>query len=943
METMLEHQPNPSSPRRRRGQALAEFALTLPILLLMLFGIIEFARIFQAWVTLQNAARTAARYAITGQFNPDDLEAIADTFALNEGDAAAAADPNTRINMCTEGDHRGLQAIAYGQYTPVGAGDYENIFANHWDGLDCEPGKEEHQGLVNDLARIQSIRDQARVGAAGLDIRMWDEEAYAMEGDPSEGTFVRWQNDDQPGWFHVFVCSSRPTLRDEDEPDVERYNRNYDDLLCTVQEWRGTPPSNPDGTTPPNPYTDPAESVDNNGALQWDAGGPGDAVDIIVTFNHPLITPLPLPAYVTLQARRTMINEAFRTSRVVNLPPVLALPTEEPSVTFTASMTSTASETPEATFTHTPTHTPTQTGTPTATSTPDCTLISITNVSFSGSYLQASIRNDNPSPLDLEGVRLEWSKHALYPNMYTDRMVWNTRTFWDGTDATPPTIANKYPSSETEPTWNSATSTQLGANSTGVWQARFGNGPSNLSTYYNQPDFTGTTWYFSNGCMLQIDDDAPTPNPEDPTETPPPDCGDYRMNFEAFWPHGVVQFNVLNTGGTPIQITGIDVSWVYYFNGMNLNFIQIGGSNAFDPVGVRVWEGDDTGTTLGEITHTLTGSLGTEPTWLINATINPGDSAYLWLDFDATSDSLDDRGAHDYDFNGITLAFDNGCEVQPRPIASPVPAICGDGSRNQSSEQCDDGNTNNNDSCKNDCTYQCGDNSVNSAAGETCDDGNRNNNDGCSSTCQLEICGDGIRQSGEECDEGSNNGSSSSTCDSSCQLKCGNGTVDSGEQCDDGNSVNTDQCNNSCQRTYCGNGYKDNDPYNSDGFKEECDHGSRNGRPGDSCSVNCTLVEPVCGNGYREDGEQCDDGNTSNGDGCSSTCQVEPRCGDGSVNQPSEQCDPPNGSTCSSSCQIIDTGPVCGNGSVESGEECDPPNGTTCSSSCQIIICADCG
>ena len=32
---------------------------------------------------------------------------------------------------------------------------------------------------------------------------------------------------------------------------------------------------------------------------------------------------------------------------------------------------------------------------------------------------------------------------------------------------------------------------------------------------------------------------------------------------------------------------------------------------------------------------------------------------------------------------------------------------------------------------------------------------------------------------------------------------------------------------------------------------------------------------PVCGNGLKEVGEQCDDGNLVNGDGCSSKCTLE--------------------------------------------------------------------
>jgi hypothetical protein len=51
---------------RQKGQTMVEFALILPILLLVIFIIIESGRMFQAYITVQHAAREGARYAVTG-------------------------------------------------------------------------------------------------------------------------------------------------------------------------------------------------------------------------------------------------------------------------------------------------------------------------------------------------------------------------------------------------------------------------------------------------------------------------------------------------------------------------------------------------------------------------------------------------------------------------------------------------------------------------------------------------------------------------------------------------------------------------------------------------------------------------------------------------------------------------------------------------------------
>jgi hypothetical protein len=53
-----------------QGQALVEFALIAIVLLMIVFLIVEASRILWAWITVQNAARSGARYAVTGNFEP---------------------------------------------------------------------------------------------------------------------------------------------------------------------------------------------------------------------------------------------------------------------------------------------------------------------------------------------------------------------------------------------------------------------------------------------------------------------------------------------------------------------------------------------------------------------------------------------------------------------------------------------------------------------------------------------------------------------------------------------------------------------------------------------------------------------------------------------------------------------------------------------------------
>ncbi|WP_066258703.1 TadE/TadG family type IV pilus assembly protein [Neobacillus drentensis] len=55
--------------KSEKGQSLVEFALILPLFLMLLFGIVDFGRAFHAYLTIDHAGREAARAASIGKDN----------------------------------------------------------------------------------------------------------------------------------------------------------------------------------------------------------------------------------------------------------------------------------------------------------------------------------------------------------------------------------------------------------------------------------------------------------------------------------------------------------------------------------------------------------------------------------------------------------------------------------------------------------------------------------------------------------------------------------------------------------------------------------------------------------------------------------------------------------------------------------------------------------
>ncbi len=85
--------------QRDRGQSLVEFVLVLPILLVMIFGIIEFANAWRTAQLLTNTAREVARQAILPNAVYGDVRDTANSRLTSAGLDVSKA--NILVGMCT--------------------------------------------------------------------------------------------------------------------------------------------------------------------------------------------------------------------------------------------------------------------------------------------------------------------------------------------------------------------------------------------------------------------------------------------------------------------------------------------------------------------------------------------------------------------------------------------------------------------------------------------------------------------------------------------------------------------------------------------------------------------------------------------------------------------------------------------------------------------------
>ncbi len=449
--------------RVQRAQGMLEFALALPVLLLLIFGVIEFARILSAWLSVENGARFGIRYAVTGEFELSYCTAAGSALGLSADDLADG-----------QADCR----------VPAWVGNNEI--------------KESH--LV-DWARLPSIRETATDMALALAI-----DPAALQGEPR--------------FFKVTVCSSRDANANGD-PDFVLHEAN-------------TPEFRPAHCTPSD-----------------DPGAPGDRVTVVVDFNHPLILPFISNIWpqIHLTSRRDGVVERFRTSRVINLPMDIVLPTFTPTVSPT------------------PTQTPTPTITPTPTPVPDCSLYSIGEFSIhGGAEVSTSLNNtaaDNPH---ITRFSFNWAyaenmgNVRNYSNLYTDWLAVGGYTVWGNgaNDLSSPTDTG----AESVFTWTGPVNFPAGSSLN--YRADLDNQWPEFGADMAGGDF-GLTMYLDNGCVISR---SPAIRP---IVTPTPDCSLLTL-ASAQVANGYFQLRVRNNNAATAYLIDSTlvwpVTWGMYFNEM---------------------------------------------------------------------------------------------------------------------------------------------------------------------------------------------------------------------------------------------------------------------------------------------------------------------------------------------------------------------------------------
>jgi hypothetical protein len=119
---LLRTAPNERGPRRARAGAIVEFAAVLPLLVTVLFGIIEYGWVFMARQTLQHAAREGCRISVL-KTSSDYDDYYAARMRIHDVLATAGLEEDCTVIMTHADDFNAEEEVElrvpYGKVSPV--------------------------------------------------------------------------------------------------------------------------------------------------------------------------------------------------------------------------------------------------------------------------------------------------------------------------------------------------------------------------------------------------------------------------------------------------------------------------------------------------------------------------------------------------------------------------------------------------------------------------------------------------------------------------------------------------------------------------------------------------------------------------------------------------------------------------------------------------------
>ena len=90
-----------------RGQSIAEFAIVLPILLILVLGSFDLGRLFFAYISVSNAARNGVQYASASPDAPTDVDGIRGAAVADTNGLVGTSPANPDVSIATGADGQG--------------------------------------------------------------------------------------------------------------------------------------------------------------------------------------------------------------------------------------------------------------------------------------------------------------------------------------------------------------------------------------------------------------------------------------------------------------------------------------------------------------------------------------------------------------------------------------------------------------------------------------------------------------------------------------------------------------------------------------------------------------------------------------------------------------------------------------------------------------------